>query len=240
MDKEDLKYVNAGILGCSESELTEELIYEDFNSFKQSLKFPLEVYRGLVANSKESIDLKNVGKSWTTNPSLFLSSDTTLGGYNSASSCNYILTGYVDEDDVDWKQTEIAFNTFSNDYWQSEDDFDYDCECEITLKDGITPKNIKIETREEFYDYELEEQLKPRIKEDLSQEVDSEGNPLTKEQVEFFKNSKVRDSNGRLLVCYHGTDATFTTFEKGDIGFHFGTKEQATFRLEKRNKKLLH
>lgn len=75
------------------------------------------------------------------------------------------------------------------------------------------------------------------LNEELSQEVDSEGNPLTKEQVEFFKNSKVRDSQGRLLVCYHGTDATFTTFEKGDIGFHFGTKEQATFRLEKRNKK---
>ena len=34
------------------------------------------------------------------------------------------------------------------------------------------------------------------LTEDLSQEVDSEGNPLTKEQVEFFKNSKVRDSQG--------------------------------------------
>lgn len=235
MDKEDLKYIEAGILGCSESELTEDLIEEDFNSFKQSLEFPLEVYRGLSVNSKESIDLKNVGKSWTTNPNLFLSSDTTLGDYIPASNCNYILTGYVDEDDVDWEQTEIAFNTFSNDYWQSEDEFDYDCECEITLRDGVTPKNIKIETREEFYGDELEEQLKPKIKEDLSQEVDSEGNPLTPEQVEFFKNSKVRDSQGRLLVCYHGSDADrFDTFDhnfigddnKSGYGFYFtlGTK----------------
>ena len=32
MDKEDLKYVNAGILGCSESELTEgNILKEDYN-----------------------------------------------------------------------------------------------------------------------------------------------------------------------------------------------------------------
>ena len=34
---------------------------------------------------------------------------------------------------------------------------------------------------------------------------DSDGNQLTKEQQEFFKDSKVRDSNGDLLVLYHGT-----------------------------------
>lgn len=34
---------------------------------------------------------------------------------------------------------------------------------------------------------------------------DSEGNTLTKEQQEFFKDSKVRDANGNLLVTYHGT-----------------------------------
>lgn len=34
---------------------------------------------------------------------------------------------------------------------------------------------------------------------------DSDGKALTKEQIEFFKNSKVRDANGKLLVVYHGT-----------------------------------
>ena len=29
---------------------------------------------------------------------------------------------------------------------------------------------------------------------------------LTKEQEEYFKNSKIRDKNGNLLVCYHGTE----------------------------------
>jgi len=42
---------------------------------------------------------------------------------------------------------------------------------------------------------------------------DSEGNGLTKVQVEYFKNSKVRDENGKLKVMYHGTEnASFTEF----------------------------
>lgn len=32
-----------------------------------------------------------------------------------------------------------------------------------------------------------------KLNEELSNEYDSEGNQLTKEQAEFFKNSKVRD-----------------------------------------------
>lgn len=46
-------------------------------------------------------------------------------------------------------------------------------------------------------------------------ERDSEGNGLTKAQVEYFKNSKVRDENGNLKVMYHGTSkGGFTTFDK--------------------------
>lgn len=47
-------------------------------------------------------------------------------------------------------------------------------------------------------------------------ERDSEGNGLSAEQVEFFKNSKVRDDNGNLLVMYHGTpNQGFTVFRQG-------------------------
>lgn len=42
---------------------------------------------------------------------------------------------------------------------------------------------------------------------------DSEGTQLTKEQTEFFKDSKVRDKDGNLLKMYHGTFAEFTTFD---------------------------
>lgn len=70
---------------------------------------------------------------------------------------------------------------------------------------------------------------KPSLREDLSQEVDSEGNPLSKEQVEFFRNSKVRDTDGTLLLVYHGSKSHFTTFDKSKIkpwgwygkGFYF-------------------
>ena len=42
---------------------------------------------------------------------------------------------------------------------------------------------------------------------------DSEGTGLTKAQIEFFKNSKLRDENGNLKVMYHGTEnASFTVF----------------------------
>lgn len=72
------------------------------------------------------------------------------------------------------------------------------------------------------------------LTEDLSQEVDSEGNPLTKEQVEFFRNSKIRDNRGRLLVCYHGSKSHFTTFDKSKIknggwygkGFYFTRSQE--------------
>lgn len=37
------------------------------------------------------------------------------------------------------------------------------------------------------------------------EETDSEGNPLSPEQVAFFKNSVMRDGRGNLLVCYHGS-----------------------------------
>ena len=43
---------------------------------------------------------------------------------------------------------------------------------------------------------------------------DSEGHELSAGQQEFFKDSKVRDKDGNLLVVYHGTDADFTVFEK--------------------------
>ena len=41
--------------------------------------------------------------------------------------------------------------------------------------------------------------------EELENDVDSNGNKLSKEQIEYFKNSAVRDENGNLMVVYHGT-----------------------------------
>lgn len=62
--------------------------------------------------------------------------------------------------------------------------------------------------------------------------TDSTGRKLSEQQQEYFKDSKVRDAEGRLLTVYHGTDAEFTVFDPdkieqnyplrgGDLGFYF-------------------
>ena len=48
----------------------------------------------------------------------------------------------------------------------------------------------------------------------FSLDVDSDGNKLTQQQAEYFKNSKVRDEDGNLLKVYHGTSENFTVFDK--------------------------
>jgi len=53
----------------------------------------------------------------------------------------------------------------------------------------------------------------------------------TPEFKKFFAGSKVSDQSGSPVVVYHGTTSDFSEFKKGDIGFHFGTQEQANDRL---------
>ena len=54
---------------------------------------------------------------------------------------------------------------------------------------------------------------------------DSSGNQLTKKQQNFFRNSKVRNADGELLVMYHGTRSEFTVFDSDrlndGLGFFF-------------------
>lgn len=101
------------------------------------------------------------------------------------------------------------------------------------LKDYVKSQKIK--------DAEIAKNM-PKVIERITNEIvkpnekkfsdrDSKGNQLSKEQQEFFKDSKVRDSKGRLQVVYHGTTSEFNTFKRGDIGYHFGSYEQARNRL---------
>lgn len=49
--------------------------------------------------------------------------------------------------------------------------------------------------------------------------TDNHGQELSKQQQEYFKDSKVRDSNGNLKVVYHGTqNGGFTMFDEKKIG----------------------
>ena len=52
------------------------------------------------------------------------------------------------------------------------------------------------------------------VKSKYSRELDSEGNTLSAGQIEFFKDSKIRDDEGNLRVVYHGTDQEFTVFDR--------------------------
>lgn len=52
----------------------------------------------------------------------------------------------------------------------------------------------------------------------FSLDVDSEGRKLSEEQKEYFKDSKVVDSEGRLKEVYHGTGSDFTVFSHDYIG----------------------
>lgn len=58
--------------------------------------------------------------------------------------------------------------------------------------------------------------LNDQVKYSVSETTDSQGRELSPEQVEFFRDSKVRDEDGRLKVMYHGTPyGGFTVFREG-------------------------
>ena len=52
----------------------------------------------------------------------------------------------------------------------------------------------------------------------LKVNTDSAGNTLTEQQQEYFKDSKVRDDKGALMMVYHQTDADFTEFRTKSEG----------------------
>lgn len=62
----------------------------------------------------------------------------------------------------------------------------------------------------------------------LAPTEDNQGRKLSKEQQEYFKDSKVRDENGNLMVMYHGTESNvglpenekFTIFDRDRAGSH--------------------
>lgn len=57
----------------------------------------------------------------------------------------------------------------------------------------------------------------------IDESVDSDGNALSEEQAEYFKDSKVRDKGGRLQRVYHNTNADFTVFDVSKSGSNQGT-----------------
>ncbi len=59
--------------------------------------------------------------------------------------------------------------------------------------------------------------------------TDSEGRTLSPKQIEYFKDTKVVDKNGNLLVMYHGTNSEFNVFDLTQSGKNFGETSQGFF-----------
>lgn len=60
--------------------------------------------------------------------------------------------------------------------------------------------------------------VKPKTRYSVEDETDSAGRELTMQQQEYFKDSKVRDEDGRLKSVYHATYDTFTVFDHNKLG----------------------
>lgn len=66
------------------------------------------------------------------------------------------------------------------------------------------------------YDFDIIIRKHTQKSQEKFSERDNLGNELSKEQVDYFKDSIVKDENGNLKVMYHGTpNATFTKFKSG-------------------------
>lgn len=107
--------------------------------------------------------------------------------------------------------------------------------------DGV---EVRFESGDRFYVAWFENQIKltsnetPTADSDIRfalPDTDSTGESLSREQREFFKDSKVVDDNGRLRVMYHGSNAEFSVFDESRIssttkrymaGFYFTAEKR--------------
>ena len=96
----------------------------------------------------------------------------------------------------------------------------------VTYPKGVSSSRIISDIKNYFETGNI-----PEYDDSLSQflysDRDSDGNELSKEQQEFFKDSKVRDEKGKLLVVYHGTSkADFNEFKR-NVNFFTDSSEMA-------------
>ena len=112
-----------------------------------------------------------------------------------------------------------------------------------TINNSISQnnKNVKNETAINKKSMQKEknntsnDEIRSMKKPSLKVEYDSQGRQLSRQQQEFFKDSKIRDENGRLLELYHGSNSEFTVFDleksgqastESKVGFWFTESEK--------------
>ncbi len=77
----------------------------------------------------------------------------------------------------------------------------------------------------------LAERIRGKIHQGRLADTDTAGRKLGSEVLEGFKNTVLKDENGRILSFFHFTQEQFEAFEQGDVGFHFGTLQSAIDRM---------
>ena len=83
--------------------------------------------------------------------------------------------------------------------------------------DNVPQSNTNVNTSSTKYSMQLNENNVQEL-DNSSFSLDDKGRTLTKEQQEYFKDSKVRDKNGNLKTMYHGTRNDFTVFDINKSG----------------------
>lgn len=68
--------------------------------------------------------------------------------------------------------------------------------------------------------------------------TDNQGRELSKQQQEYFKDSKVRDENGKLIPVYHGTTEEINVFDKNRLGKNTGAASAGEGFFFVENKKI--
>jgi hypothetical protein len=91
----------------------------------------------------------------------------------------------------------------------------------VTYGKGTSTSKIVADIKS-FFETGVVPEEQSNIRDFLYSDIDADGNELSKEQIEYFKDSKVRDANGNLKVMWHGTSSKFTVFDIEKAGSNWG------------------
>ena len=154
----------------------------------------------------------------------------------------------IEEDPIEWQNFDKQRDLLSEKYGEDKvfDFMDLQYNIKELEKKGITASDAyyktagEIEARDTASRLSLNEEQRKATRPSIDREdvvfsdnakyslSDSDGKELTKEQQEYFKDSKVRDENGNLKVMYHGTsNGGHTVFDT--YGSNFGLFGQGTY-----------
>lgn len=122
--------------------LMDDFDWEALEKYVNDLEFPLVVFRGLKANSKDEVDVipGNLGINWTIDPDLFFDSTSNFN------DLDYVVIGEISEDQVDWP------NTIQNYIYYSlkSDLINIYPETEVTIKENSNIRRLKVVSMDEL------------------------------------------------------------------------------------------